>query len=293
MKKITLLAAFFAAFAMNAQTVLFEDDFESYDNFIIENVGDYTLVDVDGLPTYGFTGITYDNSGYTGAFIVFNSTATAPPLEPSADSDWSARSGEKAMACFAAVPDGAQFNDDWLISPAIELGASGNTVEFWAKAADATYSDERFNVGVSTTGTDPGDFSFIASDLQAPAIDYTDFSFDLDFLAGETVYIAINVVSEDQFGFVMDDFKVTSDVLSVNEQSFDGFEYFVDNNNLKISADRAFESVNLFNVLGQEVVSKNLSNTSEVINIASLQSGVYITTVTIDGAKKSFKIVKQ
>ncbi|MDX1783526.1 MAG: hypothetical protein R3361_05155, partial [Aequorivita vladivostokensis] len=92
MKKITLLAALFAGFAMNAQTTIFEDDFESYDDFIIENVGDWTLVDLDLLPTYGFQGITFDNSGYTGAFIVFNSTATNPPLDPSADSDWTAYS---------------------------------------------------------------------------------------------------------------------------------------------------------------------------------------------------------
>ena len=65
----------FAVFALNAQTIIFEDDFESYDNFIIENVGDYTLVDLDGLPTYGFNGVTFDNSGYVGSFIVFNSTA--------------------------------------------------------------------------------------------------------------------------------------------------------------------------------------------------------------------------
>ena len=89
------------------------------------------------------------------------------------------------------------------------------------------------------------------------------------------------------------DFKVTSDVLGVNEETFNGFEYFVDNSNLNISADRAFENVNLYNVLGQEVISKKLSNTSEVVNIASLNSGVYIATVTIEGAKKSFKIVKK
>lgn len=288
MKKITLLAAFFAVFALNAQTIIFEDDFESYDNFIIENVGDYTLVDLDGLPTYGFNGVTFDNSGYVGSFIVFNSTATNPPLEPSADSDWSARSGEKAMACFAAVPDGSQFNDDWIISPAIELGGSGNMVEFWAKAADATFSDERFNVGVSTTDTDPSSFTIIASDVQAPAITYQNFSYDLDDYAGETVYIAINVVSQDQFGFVMDDFSVSS-VLSVEDQAFDGFNYFVNNNVLTLRANSPMQSVNIHNVLGQQVVSQKLGNTNETVNLSGLNSGVYLATINIDGAKKTVK----
>lgn len=42
MKKITLLTAFFAVFAMNAQTVFFSDDFDD------EDVSDWELIDEDG-----------------------------------------------------------------------------------------------------------------------------------------------------------------------------------------------------------------------------------------------------
>ena len=293
MKKITLLAALFAGFAMNAQTTIFEDDIESYDDFIIENVGDWTLVDLDLLPTYGFTGVTFDNSGYTGAFIVFNSTTTNPPLDPTADSDWTAYSGAKAMTSFAAVPDGTtNSNNDWLISPQITLGADGNMLSFWAKAADATYSQENFRVLVSTVDTDPNNFSELEGGLVPQAIDWEEFTFDLDAYAGQDVYIAINHVASDQFGFQVDDFKVTADVLSVNDEAFQGFKHFVANGQLNLSANTAMERVALYNMLGQEVVSQKLASNNETVNIAGLQSGVYIASVTIDGATKTFRIVK-
>ncbi len=293
MKKITLLAALFAGFAMNAQTTIFEDDFEAYDDFIIENVGDWTLVDLDLLPTYGFTGITFDNSGYTGAFIVFNSTATSPPLDPTADSDWTAYSGVKAMTSFAAVPDGTtNANNDWLISPQMTLGTAGNLLSFWAKAADATYSEETFNILISTVDTDPNNFSALETGLVPQAINWEEFTVDLDQYAGQDVYIAINHVGADQFGFQVDDFKVTADVLGVNDAVFQGFNYFVANNQLNLSANTSMENVALYNMLGQQVVSQKLNNNNETVELSGLQSGVYIATVSIDGTSKSFKIVK-
>ncbi|SRX74648.1 T9SS-dependent choice-of-anchor J family protein [Aequorivita antarctica] len=293
MKKITLLAALFAGFAMNAQTTIFEDDFEAYDDFLIDNVGDWTLTDLDLLPTYGFTGITFLNSGYTGSFIVFNSTTTDPPLDPTADSNWAARGGEKAMTSFAAVPDGTtNANNDWLISPQITLGISGNLLSFWAKAADATYSEETFNIGVSTTDTDTGSFILLETGLVPQAIDWEEFTVDLDAYAGQDVYIAINHVGADQFGFQVDDYKVTADVLGVNDLAFKGFKYFVANNQLILSANTSMDKIALYNMLGQQVVSQKLTSTNETVSISGLQSGIYIATVSIDGANKSFKIVK-
>ena len=53
---------------MKAQTVLFEDSFETYTDFAIANVGNWTLTDVDLKPTYGFTGITFPNTGVAKSF---------------------------------------------------------------------------------------------------------------------------------------------------------------------------------------------------------------------------------
>ena len=79
----------------------------------------------------------------------------------------------------------------------------------------------------------------------------------------------------------------------IANNNFKGFNYFVDKNNqLNLSANISMEKVSLHNTLGQQVVSQKLSNTNETVELSGLQSGVYIATVSIDGASKTFKIVK-
>ena len=88
MKKITLLAAFFAAFAMNAQVTIWEENFESFDDFIIADIGDWSQIDVDLSVTYGSTDFEFENEGYTGTAIVFNPTTMedADPGDPTCSS---------------------------------------------------------------------------------------------------------------------------------------------------------------------------------------------------------------
>src|SRR5690554_930081 len=74
---------------------------------------------------------------------------------------------------------------------------------------------------------------------------------------------------------------------------FKGFTYFVDNNyQLNLISNQALENVEIYNVLGQKMISKNLSYSRESINISELNSGIYIVRVKIAGRDKSFKIVK-
>ena len=82
-------------------------------------------------------------------------------------------------------------------------------------------------------------------------------------------------------------------VLSLQDQYFNDFNYFVDaNSQLVLKASISLENIKLFNLLGQEVFSKSLSNKNETINIESLETGIYIAKVSIQGTSKSFKIVK-
>lgn len=284
--------AFLACIAMSAQqTTIFEDDFESYEDFSIDNLGDWTLVDVDGLGTYGISDVTFPNAYSPMAFIVFNSTATLPPLAPGEGSDWTARSGEKCMTSFAANPGP---NNDWLISPQITLGESDNIVTFWAKAAHGTYNDEKFNIAISTTGTVPENFTMLETSLVPTAMEWEEFTVELDEeYAEQEVYIAINHIGNDQFGFQVDDFKVTSGALSVDHVNFEGFTHYISDNSLNLSANQAMHNISIYNILGQEVLNQKLNNNEELINISKLQSGIYITKIDIDGAIKSFKIIKK
>ncbi len=298
MKKITLLAAVFAAFAMNAQEVVWEDSFETYEDFKIESIGDWTQHDNDGLASYGSADYDFVNEQYIGTAIIFNpSLATPDPSGSQTENadqnpNWVAKTGDKGLFFFASTN---LTNNDYFISPQINLGgATGSSLSFWAKSITDAFGLEKFKVLVSTTGTDQADFSDLGGEVfEAPIGDYIEYNFDLSAYDGEQIYLAINYVAEDSFILLMDDFKVEAVTLSIADASFNDFNYYVNNSQLNLTASTALENVKLFNLLGQEVVSQKLSNSNETVNIASLDTGIYVAKVSIDGSTKSFKIIKK
>jgi len=180
------------------------DGFETYPDFNI-SFAPWTTVDVDQKSTYGIEGVTFPNSGQAMAFIVFNPAVTTPPLTNAAILP---HTGSKFAASFAAT-EGA--NNDWLISPQVNLG-SNSSVSFWVKSYTDQYGLERYNVGVSTTNTNPSSFTIISGSnyLTAPATAWEQKTFNLDAYNGQNVYIGIQCVSNDAFIFMVDDFSVTT-----------------------------------------------------------------------------------
>jgi hypothetical protein len=292
MKKITLLAAVFVAFTMNSQVTIWEEGFEEYEDFDIEILGAYQW-DLDESLTYGALNFDFENEEYVGTAIVFNSSAMtdADPSDPQDRTIWNARTGEKGLYMIAAT---SLLNDDYIITPRIDLtSVNAAQFSFWAKSLTEDYGLERFHVLLSTTSSNYFDFTVELSDgeLQAP-LEYTEYSYDLSEYEGQMVYLAIHYVAQDSFVFQMDDFLVQGNILGIEDNLFNNFNHYITNNNLVMSASSSLENIELYNLLGQEVFSKSLSNTNETINIASLDTGIYIAKVSIQGKSKSFKIVK-
>ena len=292
MKKITLLAAVFVAFTMNSQVTIWEESFEDYEDFDIEILGAYQW-DLDESLTYGALNFDGENEEYVGTAIVYNSSARtdADPSDPQDRTIWNARTGEKGLYMIAAT---SLLNDDYIITPRIDLtSVNAAQFSFWAKSLTEEYGLERFHVLLSTTSSNYFDFTVELSDgeLQAP-LEYTEYSYDLSEYEGQMVYLAIHYVAQDSFVFQMDDFLVQGNILGIEDNLFNNFNHYITNNNLVMSASSSLENIELYNLLGQEVFSKSLSNTNETINIASLDTGIYIAKVSIQGKSKSFKIVK-
>jgi len=292
MKKITLLAAVFVAFTMNAQVTIWEESFEDYQDFDIA-IPEWDQWDLDGSITYLFESFDFINEGYTGTAIIFNSN-TMTDTDPSNPEDrlpLAARTGEKGLYMVAAQ---SLLNDDYIITPQIDLtSVNAAQFSFWAKSFTDFYGLERFHVLLSTTSSNYFDFTVELSDgeLQAP-LEYTEYSYDLSDYEGQMVYLAIHYVAQDSFVFQMDDFLVQGNILSIEDNLFNNFNHYITNNKLVINASTSLENIQLYNLLGQEVISKKLSNTNETINIESLDTGIYIAKVSIQGNSKSFKIVK-
>ena len=198
---------------------LFFDGFEHHQNFAL-SFEPWTQIDLDGLPTYTINGVRFPNDGYVGSFIIFNPANTDPPL----DGEWAPRTGDKYAACFAAF---GGPNDDWLISPQINLG-DDSALSFWAKSVTDEYGLERFRLGISNSGTNPSDFKIISAEpyVEAP-VEWTQYNFPISAYDGQSVYIAINCVSNDAFAFFVDDFAIYTDGVEIN--IFEGeYAHFTD-----------------------------------------------------------------
>ena len=83
-------------------------------------------------------------------------------------------------------------------------------------------------------------------------------------------------------------------ILGIEDLPFNGFKYLVNGNNeLILSAFTAMDNIEIHNIIGQQVISQKLNNINEIVDISSLNTGVYIAIVNIEGQSKSFKIVKK
>jgi len=279
MKKITLLVAIFAAFTMNAQ--IFFDDFNA-------EVIDATTFDQ-------WDAIDFDADGEN--WEVFDADATGYPWLMTGlgvDSDsW----------------EGAPFTpDNWLVTkdPIDLTGVTGTTISFIVGTyqTNGTFIDDKYSIYLTPTNdivdllvATPVNTRLVSDDVTAAAGDGSDSSalvtIDASAFDGQMVYLTFrHFDSVDINSVLLDDITVDG-VLGLTDESFNSFNYYINaNSQLILSASTSLENVQLYNLLGQQVVSQRLSTTNETVNIASLDSGIYIVKVNIEGRTKSFKIVK-
>ena len=99
--------------------------------------------------------------------------------------------------------------DNWLISPQInELGGS---FSMWAKAQQQAYPAEHFGIYVSTTSTNPSDFTLL-DEWTLTSANWKQFSVDLGLYTGQQGYIAVRHFNcTDQFMIDVDDFELDTD----------------------------------------------------------------------------------
>lgn len=301
MKKSLLIGSvlFLGLSAAKAQNIIFEDDFESYDDFIYENVGDWTLVSEDGnSDNTGFADVTFPNQDVMTSWIVFNPLNTTPPIDDITAYDWNftAQNGEKYMLAKFSFQGP---NKDWLISPQIELPADGVlNWQFKVKAPSGFFPNESFKVLVSTTDTDLSSFTEIGSEVTAVAKEWITYDYDLNAYAGENVYLAVEYTSNNIFALLVDDFLVTQEVTAgTNDISL---------KNLYIYPNPVKEEFNIvypeekFNTADLKIKISDLSGRTVMefgaqnqYNISNLSKGVYVVEATDGKQTMSGRIIKK
>lgn len=249
-----------------------------------ENITDFELVfpswtqiDNDGGATYGFTGITFTNSGYTGSFIAFNPASTTPTL--SADVEIQPHGGSKFGACISAVTASAP-NDDWLITPLSPVITTGSSFKAWVKTYDNTWGLERYSIWVSTTNTNQASFTKISTGtFQEAPITWTEISYNLDAYAGQQIYVAIQCVSNDAFVFMVDDilFDIFVDVNKV--KTSDVSVYPNPSNSIIYVANAENAYVVVVDMLGKVVAEISKASNFNSIDISNMAEGSYFVKI--------------
>ena len=173
----------------------FRYGFESAEPWAVDDFSPCTTYDGDGGVTYGFNW-SFPNANYIGACIAFNN-----------DNDGSSNMYSHGGDAFGVMFNSSEgASNDWLILPELTI-ESGYVFSFWAREITDQYGDEVMNVGIygSTSGTFS---SNLASTITVSGTDWTQYSYNLSAYVGQSVKLAINCVSNDIFGLMIDDIFV-------------------------------------------------------------------------------------
>jgi len=265
-------------------------DFEAQADFAI-TFDPWTAVDGDGLPTYGITDVTFPHAGEPLSFLAFNPTTTTPPQ--TGDPALQPHNGARFGACMASIPEPPIYNDDWIISPQTTLG-NNSSITLWAKSYTDQYGLEKYNVLVSTTDMNPASFTVISggTPVEAP-LEWSEVTYDLANYDNQTVYVAIQCVSQDAFIFMIDDVSIdfTVGVPDVPQDMKIAIYPNPVHDQLNITSGVEMTQVEIFNQLGQKVFGKVIKDTNFNLNTSGFNSGVYFVKITSDEGIATKKIM--
>ncbi len=189
-------------------------NFEEVPDFSL-TFGDWTVNDVDQHDTYSITGYTFPHQNDPMAFLCFNPTQVSPSM--AADPAIQPHSGQRFGACFSSNPP---TNNDWFISPQVQLGIDGS-FSFWIKSYTAEYGLDSYTVAVSVTDKNPGSFTVISGTqpLQTTT-SWGKKTFNLSGYNNQKVYVAVHCVSDNNYLMMIDDLEVKAEASTTLSADF-------------------------------------------------------------------------
>ena len=203
------------------------DGFDSYQEFIIDSIGDWTTYDADKKVPMYFDGPEIPHVFEPQAWQVWNRDDAGfskfNVLQP--------HSGKQLLAAFSAS-DGQSAsmpNDNWLISPMV---AGGSDVDFWTKEAQTKYGPETFEV-LSSSAEMPSDTTKMADFLKTftlvgnGTVNYTNWQENGFTLPDDARYFAIRHTTQDNgLVLLLDDVTYTPLFGGTTELHFKGYNIY-------------------------------------------------------------------
>ena len=256
-----------------------------------------TLSDIEVDSCYFKEGFTHGFDNVADGFIVdascwltFNGGGTAE--------SWGIFNDTTAGGYYWGMEYPATSNADWLISPAFKVVdnlTDGVSVEIWEnssvypEAFDIQLWDVNLNQIIATLAVDPE---------TSVAPQRTTLTFDLSDYEGQNLRFAIYNYSAAPYGFYLwvDNFQLTSfsSLGTNNPDQSTTFEYFPNpvKDELTIKAQQNIDSIEIFNILGQSVISLSPGVLETKVDMQTLQTGAYFVKISIDQKTEIFRVLK-
>jgi len=261
-----LFLAFFAlvmsASLAMAQTVIFQDDFESD-----TPLSAWTLVDNDG------DGNNWDVGQYTHITQAYSGSYMA--------SSWS-------------WSENTYYPDNWMITPLVEGAAS---VRYFVSTSPL-YPDH-YGIMASTTGNALTDFNVVFEEIvPVEEKDATPWlQRDIPLPQG-TKYVAFrHYESDDQNYLLIDDVKIFGEGGGSGiAETFPNINAKVHPNpvvsDLKIECEKNIDKLELYDAFGRIVISQENVQNNSSIDVSSLANGIYILKLRTAEGVGEYKVVK-
>ncbi|WP_445722271.1 GEVED domain-containing protein [Flavobacterium sp.] len=179
------------------------------------------------------------------------------------------------------------------------FGTENDDVWYSFVATQATHRIQLTNIAGSTTdmyhslwtGPDCNTLTLVAGSCSDP-----NTSNPTGLSIGQTYYVRVNSYTSSAGQTSTFDICVGTDP-ALGSSAFDlsGFSAYPNpvKDILNLEYTSGITSVKVFNLLGQEVLSKTLNAASAKVDMSQLNSGAYIVNVEIEGAMQTIKIIKE
>lgn len=199
---------------------------------------------------------------------------------------------------------GALFPDNWMIVGPIDLTSVTDANLTWdVRSIDPQWCQENYTVYV---GTDPTPTNLMASSISynetispfgnACGSSWASRSFDISAASGTEAYIGFRHHDvTDMFQLHIDDIAVTSQSLGIDDLITDDLNYYydIDFDKLHIDSNIGLSSIEIYDLLGKQLLSKPINENQTSIDLTNLKDAVYIVKVeNINSKTVTFKIVK-
>lgn len=291
MKKFLLLSALLGLAQINAQTTIFQENWDGQG----PGISAWTLYNVDGLTPVGPTGVDGEPLSYLvqNAWNVLSLAAIqgANPAFTAYPTAATGMSGNIIASNSWYTPAG--ISNDWLVSPQITIptGATNVNLTWSATSMGATAFLEDYKVYISTTGNQVSNFTTLLLNVQNEPNTGSARTVSLSSYAGQNVRIAFRNDSNDQYVMFLDNIKIAGNTLGTDEVSKSKTNIFPNptKGEVNIKTDKKIKSTLVLDLSGK-VISKG---DSEKVDLSSFTKGTYLLQVEFaDGTTSTEKIIK-